>query len=58
MTAGDEAWVIDVERHFTEREYQAWVDSKGRQMAEKVTAALPGWMLQAGLRFAWKTEEP
>jgi hypothetical protein len=53
VSTADEAWVVDVERHFTERQYQAWVDSKGRQMAEKATAALPEWMREAGLRFEW-----
>jgi hypothetical protein len=37
----------------TEAEYAAWAASKGRQMAEGLTAALPDWMREAGLRFEW-----
>jgi hypothetical protein len=50
-TDGD--WAAGEFRHITEAEFLAWVDSKGRQMAEKATAALPDWMRQAGLHFEW-----
>jgi hypothetical protein len=33
----------------TEAEYAVWAASKGRQMAEGLTAALPDWMREAGL---------
>ena len=39
------------DRHITEAEYRAWLERRMPLMADDLTAALPDWAQDAGMRF-------